>query len=468
MSGNHRNNKAAPFVFERGKIPPQAPDLEEAVLGAVMLEKKAVDIAYPFLDSDFFYKDANRLVWDAIAAIYTQRGKIDILTVTEKARELGTLEGMGGAYYITTLTNRIASAAHVEYHCLLIIQKWIARELIKVCGTYYHSFYDDSGDVFEKMDRLIMEMNRIQKVKLRNKGNKSWAKILDETMNDIEQAMNKSSMITGIPTGDRLLNEMTGGWQKGDMIVLAGRPSMGKTAFALHLMMVAVQAGFKVKFYSLEMSYRSLAMRILSADSEIEFKRLKRGQITPDELMHLRQVEQNLKHLNISINDNGRMTVFDISADARLVQLTDGLDMIIVDYLGLIDSPKVPGQSREQQVSEISRELKHIAKELDIPNIALSQLNRVNESQTEKRPQLSNLRDSGSVEQDADMVGFVFRPVYYTKGDMAKESVNDYHNLSEEEYKRVFEFIIEKNRNGTTGTVVMDWDGSRQKFVSVN
>lgn len=453
------------IVFN-GKLPPQALELEEAVLGAVMLEKRAIDKVYASITADTFYSDANKSVWEAIDALYVERNPIDILTVSEKARQLGILENCGGAYYITMLTNRVSSAANIETHALLLVQKYIARLMINICGRYGAKFFED-GDPLQYLDDMIMEMNKVVEIKLKHKRGISWQQILNETMADIEKAMNQNSSLTGLPTGCRRMNELTGGWQKGDMIVIAGRPGMGKTAFALHLMMVGVKHGYKIKFYSLEMSYRALAMRILSSDSEIEMGRLKRGQITDDELYRLRQIEIQLRSLNVMINDNGRMTIMDLAADARSTKLTSGLDMIFLDYLGLLTPVKVQGQSREQQVSDISREIKLTAKELDIPFAALSQLSRANENNKDKRPGLNHLRDSGSIEQDADVVIFAYRPFYYTKGDMEKEPDNEYHSLHPEDYEKVFEANIEKNRNGTCERVLYAWDGTKQKFENV-
>lgn len=453
-------------IIFNGKLQPQALDLEEVVLGACMLEKGAVDKVYASLSADTFYSDAHKSVWSAIDALYVERSPIDILTVTQKAMQLGKLQECGGAFYITTLTNRVSSAANIETHALLLVQKYIARLMITICGRFGAKFFED-GDPLQFLDEMIVEMNKVVEIKMKNKRGKNWQQILSETMGDIEKAMNQNSSLTGIPTGSRRMNELTGGWQKGDMIVMAGRPGMGKTAFALHKMVEAVKCGYKVKFYSLEMSYRSLAMRILSSDSEIDFSRLKKGQITDEELYHLRQIENTLSQLNIMINDNGRMTIMDLAADARITKLTDGLDMIILDYLGLLTPVKVQGQSREQQVSDISREIKLTAKELDIPFMALSQLSRANEANKDKRPGLSHLRDSGSIEQDADVVIFAYRPFYYTKGDMEKEPEMEYHDLHPEDYEKVFEANIEKNRNGTCERVLYEWDGTKQKFINL-
>ena len=465
MQPTKKKKNLEDIVFN-GKLPPQALDLEEAVLGAVMLEKRAIDKVYASITADTFYSDAHKLVWEAIDALYVERSPIDILTVTEKARQLGTLQICGGAYAITSLTNKVASSASIETHALLLVQKYIARLMIGICGKYGAMFFDDI-DHLQALEDMIGEMNKVVEIKLKHKRGISWQQILNETMADIEKAMNQNSSLTGVPTGCRRMNELTGGWQKGDMIVIAGRPGMGKTAFALHLMMVAVKHGYKIKFYSLEMSYRALAMRILSSDSEIEMGRLKRGQITDEELYRLRQIEMQLRTLNVMINDNGRMTIMDLAADARSTKLTSGLDMIFLDYLGLLTPVKVQGQSREQQVSDISREIKLTAKELDIPFAALSQLSRANENNKDKRPGLNHLRDSGSIEQDADVVIFAYRPFYYTKGDMEKEPDTEYHDLHPEDYEKVFEANIEKNRNGTCERVLYAWDGAKQKFENI-
>lgn len=451
-----------------GKVPPQNIDVESAVLGALMIEKGRVDEVFDLLVPERFYMDAHQMIVRCILDLTMNKKPVDILTVTSKARELGYLDQIGGPYEIIKHTERVTSAANLNYHLLLVTEKWIARQMIHSCSECTKSMFDDEGDVFEKMIPLINTINMIQDVRNRSRSNMSWAAMLSSTMKLIEDAMNRETMITGITTGDRKLNEYTGGWQNGDMIVIGGRPSMGKTALALHFLKVAVKAEKKARFYSLEMSYQALAMRLLSDESEIDFARLKRGQITGDELVYLRNIEQDLAGLPITINDNPRLTIFDIAADARVRKMTDGLEMIVIDYIGLISPMDAKGKTKEQQVSEISREVKLLAKELNLPVIILAQLSRANEHQSDKRPVLSNLRDSGSIEQDADVVIFPYRPSYYTRGDQTKEPEQDYKELSQEEYLRLFETIIAKNRNGNLGTVIWDWDGTIQKFKSIN
>lgn len=453
------NKKESQFIgLDMSKLQPQAIELEEAVLGALMLEKNAAEKVASFLKKDAFYVDANQLVYEAILKLFNEGNPIDILTVTERLRKDGNLEVVGGAYHITQLTNRVSSAANIEFHAHIVIEKHIQRQLIKISGEIGKKAYQETSDAFELLDeseKLLFEIK-----------NESMTKNYDEVSNLISQAIKeieglKSNVegLTGVPTGFTALDRITAGWQKSDLIILAARPGMGKTAFVLSMARnAAVIAKKKIALFSLEMSSLQLTKRLISSEAELDANKLRTGKLEDHEWQQLHSKINTIEQAEIFIDDTPALTVLDLKAKARRLKRQRDIDMVIIDYLQLMRAEEGSmGKSgnREQEISYISRSLKGLAKELDIPVIALAQLSRAVEQRQDKRPVLSDLRESGSIEQDADLVTFIYRPDYYQITQ--DESGNDITGMAE--------LIIRKHRNGATGTVNLKFIDKFGKFA---
>lgn len=446
-----------------GKLPPQSLDLEMAVLGAIMLEKSAYGRAMSILNADMFYSDANKLIYTAIESLASSRQPIDILTVISKLRSNGDLDSIGGAYYVTSLTNNVASAANIEYHAHVIMQKYISREVIQIAGWSGKEAFDETADIFETLTEISKRLLNIHTLSKKN-SDKSMDKIVSEVITDIKLAMENDDHINGIPTGNTTLDKITGGWQKGDLIVIAARPSMGKTARVLTFLKKAVDVGKSALLMSYEMSSHQLVKRLLSEASGLDLSDVNRGRLSPYSFNLISNIANEIKSLPIALNDNGRTTIYDLANRCRILKASGKLDMLIVDYLQIIPRGKQK-EPRHELIGLFTSELKSLAKELDIPVIILSQLNRSNEGNTDKRPKLEHLKESGSIEQDADMVGFIYRPSYYTQGDQSKETDEEFKSMDEREYLMYSEFIIAKNRNGKLGFIKEYFEGSKQRFT---
>lgn len=443
--------------MDMSKLQPQARDLEEAVLGAMMLEKFAPEKVASYLKKDAFYTEAHQYIYEAILQLFTDGHPIDILTVTEKLRKNGTLEQVGGAYYITSLTNRVSSAANIEYHAHIVIQKSIQRQLISVAGEIGTRAFEETSDAFELLDQSEKKLFEIKNESM-TKSYDTVTDLIAKAIKDIEESKTHGTEgLTGVPTGFTELDRMTSGWQKSDLIILAARPGMGKTAFVLSMARnAAVLAQKSVAIFSLEMSSLQLVKRLIASEAELSSEKIRSGKLEEHEWQQLHTKISTIEDANIFIDDTPALTVLDLKAKARRMQRKRGLDMIIIDYLQLMraeEGNKSAG-NREQEISYISRSLKGLAKELDIPVIALSQLSRAVEQRQDKRPMLSDLRESGSIEQDADLVTFIFRPEYY--GITQDEEGNDNEGLTE--------IIIRKHRNGSPGTVNLKFVKNFGKF----
>ena len=445
------NNPVDQAVMEHGKIPPQAVDLEEAVLGAMMLEKDAVTAVIDILKPEVFYKEAHRRIFKAIYSLFSKSEPIDILTVTNELKSNGELEIVGGPYYITMLTTRIASAANVEYHARIIIQKHIQRELIKISSETIKEAYEDTTDVFNLLDKAEQNLFNISENSLR-RNYEDMPSLVKQAIEDIENAKNSDSSMRGVPSGYTELDRITSGWQKSDLIILAARPSMGKTAFALSIARnIAVDFNLPVAVFSLEMSSVQLVTRLISSESEISADKLKKGSLADHEWHQLNSKLNNLVDAKIFIDDTPALTIFELRAKCRRLKQQHDIQMVFIDYLQLMTLGGNNKGNREQEISQISRSLKALAKELDIPVLALSQLSRQVETRPgqSKRPILSDLRESGAIEQDADLVLFIYRPEYY-KIDTFEDDNTPTDGMAE--------IIIAKHRNGATGDI-------RLKFV---
>jgi replicative DNA helicase len=401
-----------------GKMAPQAPDLEGAVLGAIMLEpQKLAEVLEIIQSPECFYSDANQRIYTSIRRLFDKGSRIDFMTVCEDLRKNSELEMVGGSYYVTSLTRDVVSSAHIEEHARIVMQKYILRELIRMSGEIIGDAYENSSDVFDLLDKAETNLYEITDKHLR-KNFSGINSILAKTIHEIELQANKKDDLTGVPSGFRDLDRITSGWQRTDLIILAARPAVGKTAFALNLVMNAALHNTQttgVAFFSLEMSAGQLVKRMLSAVTDVPLGKITKGQLAEHEIIQIHQRMGKLSAANIFIDDQAALNIFELRAKCRRLKQKYNIGLVIIDYLQLMQGSVERGGNREQEISKISRDLKGLAKELEIPIIALSQLNRGVESRKDgaKLPQLSDLRESGAIEQDADMVMFLYRPDYY-------------------------------------------------------
>ncbi|MFZ4521006.1 MAG: replicative DNA helicase [Bacteroidales bacterium] len=443
-------------VFEHGKIPPQALDLEEAVLGAMMLESNRLAEVIEVLKPEAFYKESHQIIFSAIMRLFGQNEPVDILTVTEELRKTGELEVAGGPYFITMLTNRIASTANIEFHSRIILQKFIQRELIRVSSEIIKDAYEDTTDVFDLLDRAENGLFSISEGSI-GKSYMNMQSIIAEAIKEISAGRNQEGKLRGVGSGFTELDRITSGWQKSDLIIIASRPGMGKTAFALTMARnAAVDFKKPIAVFSLEMSSIQLVTRLMSSETEIPQEKLRKGTMEDHEWAQLNARITPLIEAPLYIDDTAALSIFDLRAKCRRLKAHHDIQMIIVDYLQLMQGSQDTRGNREQEISSISRALKTLAKELDVPVIALSQLSRASEKRSAAaKPILSDLRESGSIEQDADMVLFIYRPEYY------KIDVDE----SGDSTAGVADIIIAKNRNGPLTDVRIRFVSKYAKFV---
>lgn len=452
-SGNYSTFQAQQY----GKLPPQALDLEEATLGALMLEKDALTKVIDILHPESFYKDAHQIIFKAIHQLFHRSEPIDILTVTNELKRTGQLDIVGGPFAITQLTNRVASAANIEYHARIILQKHIQRELIRISSETIKDAYEDTSDVFSLLDRAEKNLFEVAQGNIR-RNFMEMSQMVSEAYKQIETARSQGTGITGVQSGFTNLDRITSGWQKSDLIVLAARPGMGKTAFVLSLARNAA-IGFNrpVAVFSLEMSSVQLVQRMISSETGIPSEKLRKGTLDNVEWQKLTSMTGKLSSAPVYIDDTPSLSIFDLRSKCRRLKQMHDIQMVIIDYLQLMRGDvEGKGGNREQEISSISRSLKAIAKELDVPIIALSQLSRAVESRGgSKRPQLSDLRESGAIEQDADMVMFIYRPEYY----------GIEYDEDQSPTKGMAEVIIAKHRNGALDTVKLKFINHLAKFT---
>jgi len=426
--------------FEFGKLPPQALDLEEAVLGALLLEQNALSSVIDFLKPEVFYTDAHQKIYSAIEDLFQKQQPIDMLTVTNELKSKGDLDIAGGAFYIAQLTRRVASAANIEYHARIVTQKFIQRRLIEISSEITKEAYEDTTDVFDLLDHAEQKLFAVSENNLR-RDHSDMATLVREAIQNIEKARSQDGSYRGVPSGFAQLDRVTAGWQKSDLVILAARPGMGKTAFVLS-MARNISVNFKrpVAVFSLEMSSVQLVTRLISSETQLKAIKLKKGELKNFEWQQLNTMISNLVEAPLYIDDTPALTIFELRAKARRMKQQYNIELIVIDYIQLMQgSNDNKGGNREQEISNISRSLKSLAKELDIPIIALSQLNRSVETRGGlKKPILSDLRESGAIEQDADMVLFIYRPEYY-KFDQMEDGTSSQGKA---------ELIIAKHRNG--------------------
>jgi replicative DNA helicase len=423
---------------------PQGKDLEEAVLGGILLEQDIMDTIAKDFSENLFYVEANKVIAKAILDMYQKGDKIDILTLTQKINADGRLKEIGGAYYVSTLTNRVASASNIEMHIKLLQQFALRRSLIGVCGKGVGYGFDQNNDVFDIFATVQTELDQALKEVI----NHEVSNIKDIHLDIVEQSKKvyESGGVSGVVSGLKMVDNITSGWQKSDLIILAGRPSMGKTACCISMITYpAIEKNKAIAVFSLEMSKEQLVGRIQSGLSYIDVGKIVRKHLDLDEIKQIEKSCERLLTSPLYIDDTPNITLIELKAKARRLVKEKGVELIVIDYLQLMRSGLNIG-SREQEIAEISRGLKGLAKELDIPIIALSQLSRLVEGRSDKKPQLSDLRESGQIEQDADMVLFCYRPEYYNieNYDIENESITT---------DGLFMLIVAKHRNGELGEV---------------
>lgn len=454
---NRKITSANALVNDLGKLPPQAIDLEEAVLGAMLLEKDAVNDVLDILSPDSFYKESHIKIYRTIQELFSQSEPIDILTVTNHLKKKGELELVGGAYYISSLTNRIISSAQVEFHARIIAQKYIQREIIRLCSETLKMAYDETTDVFDLLNKVESDLFSVAEGNIK-KNYDRLDDVLKLAIQQIEEAAKNSDGVSGVPTGFKDLDRITSGWQKSDMIVLAARPGMGKTAFVLSMARnTAVDYNQGVAVFSLEMSSVQLVNRLIASETGISSEKLRKGNLAEHEFRQLHERIGKLSKAPLFLDDTPALSVFDLRAKCRRLKRQHDIKMVIIDYLQLMNAGNAGKGNREQEISTISRSIKEIAKEIEVPIIALSQLSRSVETRGgSKIPLLSDLRESGAIEQDADIVTFIYRPEYY--------------GLTEDEdgmpTQDRGDIIIAKNRHGSLDTVQLKFVKHLVKFTN--
>ena len=452
-----QKRKTAPIDNTYGHLQPQATDIERAVLGALMIDKDAFSVVSEMLKPETFYEPRNQKIYAAIQALNFNERPVDIMTVTEELKRQGTLEMVGGPAYILELSSHVASSAHIEYHVRILAQKFLARQLISFCSVIETKAFDETVDVDELMQEAEGSLFELSQNNMR-KDYTQIDPVLLQAVDILQKAAANQGGLTGIPTGFDKLDDMTSGWQNSDLVIIAGRPAMGKTSFALsQAKNIAVDYKEPIAFFSLEMNNVQLVNRLISNVCEISGKKILSGQLDKEEWQRLDRNLAKLQGTPIYIDDTPGMSIFELRTKARRLVREKGVKIIMIDYLQLMNANGAKFGSRQEEVSTISRSLKGLAKELDIPVLALSQLNRTVESREGidgKRPQLSDLRESGAIEQDADMVLFVHRPEYYHI--YQDEKGNDLHGMAQ--------IIIAKHRKGATGDVLLNFRGEFTRF----
>ncbi|TXD52552.1 MULTISPECIES: replicative DNA helicase [unclassified Polaribacter] len=449
-------DKSRIISLEKGKIPPQAVELEEAVLGAMMIDKKGIDDVIDVLSSDAFYDSKHQEIYAAIYQLFQNSEPIDILTVSNLLKKNGKLEFVGGDFFLIRLTQKVASSAHIEFHARIILQKYIQRKLISISSEIIENAYDDGTDVFELLDDAEAKLFEVTQGNLK-KSSEDAGSLVKQALKKIQEIGNSEGM-SGLETGFTKLDALTSGWQPSDLVIIAARPGMGKTAFVISMAKnMAIDFGHGVAVFSLEMSSVQLITRMISSETGLTSEKLRKGNLEPHEWEQLNVKVKKLSDAPIFIDDTPSLSVFDLRAKARRLVSQHGVKIIVIDYLQLMTAGGKAGGNREQEISMISRNLKALAKELEVPVIALSQLSRAVETRGgSKRPLLSDLRESGAIEQDADIVSFIFRPEYYgmTEWD------DDEHTPCEGQG----EFIVAKHRNGGLDNIRLKFTGHLAKF----
>ncbi len=457
----YKVDKSTIISLEKGKIPPQAIDLEEVVLGAMMIDKKGVDEVIDILSPEAFYKDAHKYIFEAIFKLFENSEPIDLLTVSSQLKKDEKLELVGGDFYLISLTQRVSSSAHIEFHARIILQKYIQRSLIKISNEIIEEAYDETKDVFDLLDNAEAKLYEVTQGNVK-KSTETAQSLVIQAKKKIEEISNKEGL-SGIPTGFDKLDKLTSGWQPSDLIIVAARPGMGKTALTLTMARnIAVDFNQPVAFFSLEMSSVQLITRLISSETGLSSEKLRTGKLEKHEWEQLNVKVKTLEKAPLYIDDTPSLSIFDLRAKARRLASQYGIKMIMIDYLQLMTAGgSQKGGNREQEISMISRNLKALAKELNVPVIALSQLSRAVETRGgSKRPLLSDLRESGAIEQDADIVSFIYRPEYY--------KIDEWDDEERSPTEGQGEFIVAKHRNGGLENIRLKFIGHLGKFDNLD
>ncbi len=443
-----------------GKLQPQAIELEEAVLGALMIDNESLSDTIDSLQPEYFYKPDNQKIFEAIINLFNSSKPVDILTVSEELKRMGDLEAIGGMLYISQLTNNVSSSSNTEFHARIIAEKFIKRSLISISNNIIGDAFNDTIDIFDLLNTAEEKLFNVTEGTLRKSYDK-MSILIKGALDNIEVLRQKEDGLSGVPSGFTKLDRVTSGWQKSDLVIIAARPGMGKTAFALSMARnIAINHDKAIGFFSLEMSSEQLVSRLIASEAELSASKLRRGDLKDYEMVQLHEKIKQLSDAQIYIDDTPALTVFELRAKARRLVKNHNVEIIIIDYLQLMSAGGNAG-NREQEISTISRSLKGIAKELKIPVIALSQVNRGVESRTgtgSKRPMLSDLRESGAIEQDADIVTFIYRPEYY--------KIYEWDNGDDSRSQA--EIIIAKHRNGALENVRLKFTAEFAKFSDID
>lgn len=438
--------------MDLGKIPPQDIEAEQAVLGSMLTDQDAVIAAIEVLKEDDFYREDNKIIYTALLNIYNRAEPIDIITLKSELSSMGKLDAVGGLEYIAQLPDKVPTTANVERYVKIVEEKSMLRNLVKTANEIINLGYDETENVEDIMDVAEKKIFDVMQRK-NSKGYTPIKDILIDSFTQLENLYNQKGSITGVPSGFVELDRKTAGLHGSELILIAARPAMGKTAFALNIgTYAATRAGCPVAIFSLEMSKEQLANRILCSEALVDSNKVRTGELEDEEWGKLAQTSGELSTAEIYVDDTPGISVMEIRAKCRKLKLEKNIGLVIIDYLQLIQGSGKRGASREQEIAEISRSLKILAKELNVPVIALSQLSRAVEGRPDHRPMLSDLRESGSIEQDADIVMFLYRDDYYNENS---------------EKKNIAEVIIAKQRSGSTGTVELAWLGSYTKFANL-
>ena len=456
--------------LEKGLVPPQAIELECAVLGAMLVDKKGVDECLMIIRvPEVFCKESNQLVFIAISALYNRGVGVDLLTVSQELKAMHKLEAVGGDYYLISLTQKVNSSAHIDFHSRILLQKYIARKIIMFNAGVTALAYDEATDIFELLDTWQIKFDEVNDLTTRGRKTLSFKDALSHLKSEVEiLTHNKGEVqLVGRTTGFKRIDKHTGGYRNQDLVIIAARPGMGKTAYVLKTIVENVKQGVSVGMFSLEMSMHQLTARIVAIDTDFHLGQLlKSGFEKPQYFTAYSNHQERMQDYKFIVDDSGESDITEIVIAAKMWKRAHNIQMLVVDYIGLMTDKSVKG-NREQEIASISRRLKKLAKELDIPVIVLSQLSRAVETRGgSKRPLLSDLRDSGAIEQDADMIKFIYRPEYY-KLEMLEDEYDDVVHKNCIRLGANSEIIIAKYRGGSTGTPLLRWIGDKTKFIDV-
>lgn len=452
--------KSQVISLEKGKLPPQATELEEVVLGAMMIDKKGVDEVIDIIHAEVFYKEAHQHIFEAIHKLFENSEPVDLLTVSAQLKKEGKLELIGGEFYLIQLTQKVSSSAHIEFHARIILQKYIQRSLIKISNEIIEESYDEGTDVFDLLDNAESKLYEVTQGNIK-RSSETAQNLVIQAKKRIEEIANKEGL-SGIPSGFTQLDKLTSGWQPSDLIIVAARPGMGKTALTLSMARnMAVEHQIPVAFFSCEMSSVQLITRLISSETGLSSEKLRTGNLEQHEWEQLNVKVKDLEKAPLFIDDTPSLSIFDLRAKARRLKSQHDIQLIVIDYLQLMTAGgSQKGGNREQEISTISRNLKALAKELNVPVIALSQLSRAVETRGgSKRPLLSDLRESGAIEQDADIVSFIYRPEYY--------KIDEWDDEERSPTAGQAEFIVAKHRNGGLDEIRLKFVGHLGRFENL-